>query len=188
MESRPDIGFELDRRWHLLRGEPISSKEPDLLALAAILASARTSYAVIGGVALQIHQAEPCTSMDIDLAIEDLATLPLRALSAAGFAKTGDFPNAVNWQGPGGAPVQFSDDPAFREAIERAGVSTVRGIPLRVVAPLDLLRAKLRAARDPARRRSKRMQDMADAFSLLESDPSLAAGLTPEEAEQLDRA
>lgn len=165
-----------------------SSKKPDLLALAAILASTRTPYAVIGGVALQIHQAEPRTTLDIDLAVQDVAALPEEVLTAAGFAKTGEFRHSANWQGPGGTPVQFSDDPAFRAAIERAAVSTIDGVPLRVVARFDLLRAKLRAARDPARRRSKRLQDMADAVSLLESDPSLAAGLTPEEAEQLDRA
>jgi hypothetical protein len=55
-----------------------------------------------------------------------------------------------------------------------------------VLAVADLLREKLRAARDPARRRSKRLQDLADAQSLLEQDPGLASGLTPQERAQLD--
>ena len=188
MESRLEIGFELDRRWHLLRGEMDSSKKPDLLALAGVLASSGTGYAVIGGVALQIHQAEPRTTLDIALAVNDVTALPEAALLAAGFVRTGEFPHSVNWAGPYGTPIQFSDDPAFRDAFERSHVSMIDGTPLRVAAPLDLVRAKLRAARDPARRRSKRIQDLADAVSLVENQPHLVAGLTPAERLELDRA
>jgi len=188
MDSRLEIGFELDRRWHLLRGEMDSSKKPDLIALATILASTGTPYAVIGGVALQIHQAEPRTTLDIDLAVHDVSALPTAALAAGGFRETGVFPYSVNWAGPGGTPVQFTDDPAFREAIERSTVSMVDDTPLRVVAPIDLVRAKLRASRDPGRRRSKRMQDLADAVSLIEEQPDLVAGLTPDEKSEVDQA
>lgn len=188
MERRLEIGFELDRRWHLLRGEMDSSKKPDLVAIATVLASSGTAYAVIGGVALQIHQAEPRTTLDIDLAVHDLAGLPESALVAAGFVRTGEFAHSVNWTGPGGTPIQFSGDPAFREAIDAAGVSLIDGTPLRVAVPLDLVRAKLRASRDPARRRSKRIQDLADAVSLIESQPDLADSLTAEERSEIDRA
>ena len=188
MESRLEIGFELDRRWHLLRGEMDSSKRPDLVALAAVLASSGTAYAIIGGVALQIHQAEPRTTLDIDLAVNDVSALPEAALFAAGFVRTGEFPHSLNWSGPGGTPIQFSDDPGFREAIERSDVSMIDGTPLRVAVPLDLVRTKLRAARDPARRRSKRIQDLADAVSLVENQPDLVNGLTPAERSELERA
>ena len=165
-----------------------STKKPDLLALASILASTGTPYAVIGGVALQIHQAEPRTMLDIDLAVHDVAALPDVALVAAGFSKTGEFGHSTKWRGPGGTPVQFSDDPAFRDALERSSLSTIDGTPLRVVVPIDLVRARLRAARDPGRRRSKRIQDLADAVSLIESQPELVAGLTATEQSDLDRA
>lgn len=165
-----------------------SSKKPDLLALATILATTETPYAIIGGVALQIHQSEPRTTLDIDLAVPDVTALPEGALIAAGFTRTGVFPHSVNWVGPGGTPVQFSDDPAFRDAIEQSATSTIDGTPLRVAAPLQLVKAKLRAARDPGRRRSKRIQDLADAVSLVESQPSLLAELTPEERSEIDRA
>jgi hypothetical protein len=84
--------------------------------------------------------------------------------------------------------VQFSDDPALRDAIGRSTFAAVDGTPLRVVVPIDLVRAKLRAARDPGRRRSKRIQDLADAVSLVESTPDLADGLTETERSDLDRA
>jgi hypothetical protein len=87
-----------------------------------------------------------------------------------------------------GTPVQFSDDPAFREAIERSATSTVDGTPLCVASALDLVKAKLRAARDPGRRRSKRIQDLADAVSLIESQPNLLRELTADERSEIDQA
>jgi len=165
-----------------------SSKKPDLLALASLLAATKTAYAVIGGVALQIHQTEPRTTLDIDIAVTDVNALPEAVMTAAGLIKTGEFPHSVNWVGAGGTPVQFSDDHAFLEALARAGVSIVDGTPLRVATPLDLVKAKLRAAGVPARRRSKRLQDLADAVSLVESEPGLMAALTEAERAELDRA
>jgi hypothetical protein len=56
MRSKLEIAFELDRRWRLLRGEMDGSKRAALIELARILAEARVPYAVLDGVALQIHQ------------------------------------------------------------------------------------------------------------------------------------
>lgn len=50
----------------------------------------------------------------------------------------------------------------------------------------DQLHEKLRAAADPARRRSKRLQDLADAQALLEADPAAAAELTDQEKATLN--
>ena len=182
MQAHLEIGFELDRRWHLLRGEDMDdSKKPDLLMLARALAAAQTPYAIIGGVALQIHQDEPRTTLDIDLAVKDVKALPEAALVQAGFRATGSYPHSFNWVGPGGTPVQFSDDPAFGEAIDRATLSLLDDVALRVATPLDLLRAKVRATRDVARRRSKRIQDLADAIGLVETRPDLLGELSEEE-------
>ena len=52
---------------------------------------------------------------------------------------------------------------------------------------MDLLHEKLLAGADPARRRSKRLQDLADAQALLEATPALAADLTADERALLDR-
>jgi len=50
-----------------------------------------------------------------------------------------------------------------------------------LIGLIDLLHEKLRAASDTARRRSKRLQDFADAQALLESAPTQAQELTTEE-------
>ncbi len=53
-----EAGFALDRLWHWLRGEMDQTKRPALALLARIFEEAGVPYAIIGGVALQIHQAE----------------------------------------------------------------------------------------------------------------------------------
>lgn len=163
------------------------SKRPALLSLARVLVDAAVPYAVIGGVALQVHQDEPRTTLDIDLAIADRALIPRAELEAAGFRETGAFAHSENWVSADGTPVQFTDDPALAKAVERAAVIEIDGVPLRVIGRADLLHEKIRAGTDPARRRSKRLQDLADAQALLEAEPTLAGELTAEQRAVLDR-
>ena len=89
-------GFVLDRRWHWLRGEMDRSKEPDPAALVTLFSSLRVPYAVIGGVALQIHQKEPRTTIGIEIAVPDRGGLPREALTAAGFRETGRHGHSDN--------------------------------------------------------------------------------------------
>jgi hypothetical protein len=180
-------GFMLDRQWFWLRGEMERTKRPALLALARVFAEADMPYAIIGGIALQVHQAEPRTTLDIDVAVAAYSLLPRAQLEAAGFTCTGRFSHSENWIGPDGTPVQFTDDPELTEAITRAEEVELEDMRLRVIGRTDLLHAKLRAAADPARRRSKRLQDLADAQALLESTPPLEQELSPEERALLDR-
>jgi hypothetical protein len=163
------------------------SKKPALLHLARILGDAAVPYAVIGGVALQIHQAEPRTTLDIDLAVSDLTALPRARLEAVGFRSVGRFPHSENWMGPEATPVQFTDDPGLADAIARAEEIPLEDVRLRVLRRADLLHQKLRAGSDPARRRSKRLQDLADAQALIEGDATLASELSAEERALLDR-
>ena len=178
-------GFLLDRRWHWLRGQMERTKEPDLALLARILGK-ETEYAVIGGVALQAHEREPRTTLDIDVAVIDLERLPREDMKAAGFAETGRYAHSDNWVGPEGTPVQFTDDPAIADAVSRAEWLHVGALELRVLGVADLLHEKIRAGSDPARRRSKRLQDLADAQSLIEQRPELEDVLTPSEKAVLD--
>lgn len=170
-----------------MHGEPEASKKPTLIALARILGAARVPYAIIGGVALQVHHDEPRTTLDIDLAVDDRRSIPAEALRSAGFALRGSHEHSENWSGPDGTPVQFTDDPDLAGAVRQAQVITVEDVELRVLRAVDLLHAKLRAAGDPARRRSKRVQDLADALSLVDADPALAAQLGDEERQLLAR-
>jgi hypothetical protein len=187
MSRSLEDGFALDEQWHWLRGEMEQNKKPALLSLARVLGEAAVPYAIIGGVALQVHQDEPRTTIDIDLAVIDRAHIPVAALEQAGFRRSGSFAHSDNWIGPAGTPVQFTDDGALRAAVARAEVIDVDGVPLRVIGRADLLHEKLRAGADPARRRSKRLQDLADAERLVEQHPSLREELSAGERLLLDR-
>jgi hypothetical protein len=156
------------------------TKEPTLLAVARILAEAGVPYAIIGGVAVQIHLPEPRTTLDIDIAVA--GGVPRERLIAAGFT----FAH-LDWRGPDETPIQFTTDPSLAGAISRADIVERAGVRLRVIRRIDLLHEKLRSGSDPARRRSKRLQDLGDVEALLEADPSLSRELTPAERAFLDR-
>lgn len=187
MSSGLETGFLLDRQWFWLRGEMEHSKRPALLALARVFTEVQVPYAIIGGVALQVHQAEPRTTLDIDIAVAAYGQIPRVQLEAAGFTWTGRFSHSENWVGPEGTPVQFTDDPALTQAVQQAEDIELEGVRLRVIGRAALLHEKLRAASDSARRRSKRIQDLADAQALLESTPDLEQTLTAEERAVLDQ-
>ena len=181
-----DIGFRLDRQWHALRGDMEATKRPALVALARVLAETGTPYAIIGGIAVQVHRAEPRTTLDIDLAVPRLEMIPRAQLQAAGFRPGGHFSHSENWLGPEGTPVQFTDDPALAPALERTIDIELDGVRVRVIGRSDLLHEKLRAGSDPARRRSKRLQDLADAQGLIEETPALRPELSEAERTLLD--
>jgi hypothetical protein len=113
-------GFTLDRQWFWLRGEMERTKRPALLALARVFVEARVPYTIIGGVALQVHQSEPRTTLDIGVAVATYGALPRARLEAAGFTHTGQFSHSENWLSPEGTPMQFTDDPALAGPISRA--------------------------------------------------------------------
>jgi hypothetical protein len=179
-------GFLLDRQWHWMRGEAPRSKEPDLSLVAVILALQTVPYAVIGALALQIHRTDPRTAPDIDIALLSLFQLPRGLLLRSGFRRILRHGHSDNWVGPEGTPIQFTDDPALAGPVTRAVSIEVGGLHLRVLAVKDLLHEKLRSGRDPARRRSKRLQDLADAQALIEQDPTLNGDLDRAERQLLD--
>jgi predicted nucleotidyltransferase len=187
MSSGLAAGFLLDRQWHWLRGEMEQSKRPALLALARALADAGVPYALIGGLAVQIHQREARTTLDIDVAVLDRAAIPAAALEQLGFRRHERFEHSENWFASDGTPVQFTDDAQLRSAVRQAEELLLEGVKLRVIRAVDLLHEKLRAGSDPARRRSKRLRDLADAQTLLEENPALQEELTDDEIAVLSR-
>ena len=63
------IGFALDRLWCETMGLIADdSKERPLRLLANVLERAGVPYALIGGVAVQLHTVEPRSTLDIDVA------------------------------------------------------------------------------------------------------------------------
>jgi hypothetical protein len=158
-----------------------TTKQQTLETLVRLLGQAGVPYALIGGVAVQLHREEPRTTIDIDIAVLDRSQIPRAALELGGFTRAGSFEHSENWRGPDGTPVQFTADPWLRDAVRQAETRPVGSAALRVIGRMHLLRAKLRAAADPARRKSKRLIDLSDAQGLVEETPALAEDLTPDE-------
>jgi hypothetical protein len=157
------------------------SKEKSLRLVAQLLERERVPYALIGGVAVQLHTQEPRSTLDIDLAVPTYAHVPRAALLAAGFDHTGRHDHSDNWRAPGPGPlkqrtaVQFSaEDEGIADAVEHAGVIDLgSGLRLRVATVADLVVLKLAAAAEPKRRPSKREHDVADVLALLEEHPEI---------------
>jgi len=185
MTSGLEAGFLLDRQWHLMRGEMDNTKKSTLLTLGRLLHELRIPYAIIGGVALQVHHPDPRTTLDIDVAVLTPDAIPRDAMIAAGFRQTGSFEHSENWVSTDGTPVQFTNDPALADAISAAAAVNLEGVALRVISVVDLLHEKVRAFSDPARRLSKRFQDRGDVQALIEANPDLANHLRPDEREAL---
>jgi hypothetical protein len=187
-EANLRIGGLLDRRFARLRGEMERSKERSLYEVARLLDAAGVPYALIGGVAVQIWSAEPRTTLDIDVAVDSYEALPSEQMRRAGFEHTGRFEHFDNWRGPDGATVQFTDAPAMAGAIRDAERHALSDVSLRVAPVVELVRAKLRASADTARRRSKRVMDLADALALAlgEQVPEALAKLDPAERRRLE--
>jgi len=182
------IGELLDSQFALLRGEIDTSKTRSLAELARVFQAASVPYAVIGGVAVQIWSTDPRTTLEVDLALFSCDALPRAAMAEAGLVFGRRFEHSEDWTGPDGAPVQFTDDTAFGEAVRHAEERSLAGHVLRVAPVLELVRAKLRAAGDPARRRSKRLMDLADAVALTEQHPGVLARLDAEQRRRLEGA
>jgi hypothetical protein len=184
--SRLAVGFQLDSLWAEMMGiDPSDTKERPLRLVAELLNRAGVSYALIGGVAVQIRTTEPRTTLDIDVAVPRFDDVPRAALLAAGFDHTGRHEHSDNWRAPPAGPgslrtaVQFSaEDEGIADAVAHAELTDLAdGLRMRVATPADLIVLKLAAAAEPRRRPSKRQHDLADVVALMEEYPELR---TPE--------
>ena len=188
VEEALRISAALDVRFHDLKGDAVvTSKDAAFRELFRILEASGLEYALIGGVAVQLWRREPRTTLDIDVAVKSYESVPRAALEAAGFRMLARHAHSENWTGPGETPVQFSDDPAFAFVIESAARKSFGGGEVRIASPAALVKEKLRAASDPARRESKRFQDLADAKSLAEEHPEVEEQLSSAERALLRR-
>ena len=183
-----DILNALRARYASMTGGTAMGDPKDIIAaLVRVLDGGSVHYAMIGGMAAQVWRREPRTTLDIDLAVRSYDDLPVAELERAGFHKLARYEHTENWQAPDGSPIQFSDDPLFAEAIATAVSMPFANATVRIISARELVRIKLRACGDPARRRSKRLQYLADATSVVEAQPEVRGSLSDEERIALDR-
>lgn len=170
-------------------GIPQHDKEFAILEVARVFEETGVPYAIMGGVAVQIHTKEPRTTLDLDVALKSKSDVPTEALLAAGFKHESSFEFSDNWRAPGSVPrkqrtaVQFSADALTSEAVDHAGTVTLGDVEIQVVSPRDLVILKVAAATEPRRRKSKRITDYGDIIRLLEEHPGLQKRLPGIEVE-----
>ena len=194
VESRLRASYALDHLWGETMGSPNgNSKEVPLRLVTRLLETAGVPYALIGGVAMQLHSQEPRSAREIILAVRTYADVPIETLISAGFEHAGRLAYGDTWLAPGtGSPkertlLKFSaEEDSLVGAVERACVIDVDGMRLRLVAAPDLIALKLADAEDPKRRRSERRQDLADIVTLIEEHPDIDSAVRGL-AERLER-
>lgn len=150
---------------------PDPSKKDALRDAARALESIGAKYALIGGIAVGIHASFPRATHDVDVAVLSAVARDCAraALETAGFAFRGDFRYTANFRHASGEPLQLVFAPEIDGAVERAERIDLDGVSVAIVTKADLIALKERAGADPERRRSRALQDQADA-ALLRGD------------------
>ncbi|MGB7566782.1 MAG: nucleotidyl transferase AbiEii/AbiGii toxin family protein [Chitinivibrionales bacterium] len=145
----------------------------DVLRLVNCLEQADIIWCAIGGVAVNHWAKEPMVTQDVDLVVATGSVeRTVKLLEEAGF-KSERFAWSINFIGRSQVSVQLSTEDFYKDFPARAVPADVHGILMRVASLEDTLRGKIKAWKDPQRRQSKKIKDLADIARLVESHPHL---------------
>ena len=155
--------------------------------LLDIIAETSSPYCVIGGLAVNAY-VEPVVSLDVDIVIAVKNVEATRRTAERRGLKVEQFEHIVNISSPqSDLRIQLQTDPRYQEFIPRAELKDVLGYKMFVANLDDVLRGKVWAYADQARRRSKRQKDLADILRIIEIYPELKAKLPPSLQEELEK-
>jgi hypothetical protein len=155
--------------------------------LLDIIAETASPYCVIGGLAVNAY-VEPVVSLDVDIVISVKNVEATRRAAERRGLKFEQFEHSVNISSPqSDLRIQLQTDPRYQEFIPRAELKDVLGYRMYVANLGDVLRGKVWAYADQARRRSNRQKDLADILRNIEIYPQLKAKLPPSLQEELEK-
>jgi hypothetical protein len=161
------------------------SREDVVQLLLSLLEATHAAYCVIGGLAVNAY-AEPVVSLDLDLVVVADRVDALLAAALVKGMKAERFGHSLNlYPARSDLRIQIQTDSRYQDFLHRAARREVLGYPLMVAALRDVLRGKVWAYTDQARRASKRQKDLADIMRLVETHPELKADLPPDVADRL---
>lgn len=159
----------------------------DVMRLVDILERADIAWCAIGGVAVNHWAEQPMVTQDVDLVVaSDAIDRVVSLLEGAGF-RSERFPWSVNFKGHSVVSIQLSTEDFYLDFPSRAVPADVHGILMRVASLDDTLRGKIKAWSQPERRQSKRIKNLADIARLVETHPTLWAGLPCELKTQVQK-
>ena len=161
--------------------------ETDIVqVLLSILRQTGSSYCVIGGLGVNAY-AEPVVSLDLDLVVVSDHIPDIRSVALAQGMKVEEFAHIVNLSMPGSdLRIQLQTDSRYQDFLSRCEQRDVLGYSMSVASLPDILRGKVWAYSDEARRKSKRQKDLSDIMRLVEAHPELRSQLPLQIASQLD--
>ena len=142
-------------------------------------------WCLIGGLAVNCY-VEPVYTVDVDLVVvaANLSQIE-RELESAGF-KVSRFEHSTNAQRPGSKlNIQFRTDSRYQDFLTGATEREVLEIHVPVASLEDIIRGKLWAWQDAARRLSKRKKDELDLIRIAEAYPELQRLIPAEIVKQL---
>ncbi len=152
----------------------VANGETDIVqVLLEIFAQAKTSYCVIGGLAVNAY-VEPVVSLDLDIVVvtENIELVCTRAEEQG--LRIDRFSHSINLSSArSDLRIQMQTDIRYQDFIRRASKRTVLGYDLMVAQLEDVFQGKIWAYSDETRRKSKRQKDLADITRLFESFPHL---------------
>lgn len=153
------------------------SGSSDFASLVRILNEHRP-WCLIGGLAVNCY-VEPVYTLDADIVVVSDALEAIKGqLSAAGFSLH-ESPHSVNATMPGSElRIQISLDPRYQDFVADTEAREVLGEQVPVASLVNLVRGKLWAWNDDARRPTKRKKDELDLMRILEAYPELR-GMMP---------
>jgi len=130
------------------------------------------AFCVVGGQAVSAY-VEPVVSLDLDIVISPEQMPQAEKLLTQHFQVRRFKPFFSVSLGNSDFRVQIHSDAQFAGFIERATPRPVLDMELPVASLRDVFLSKVWAARDPARRASKRQKDLADMARMVEVYPHL---------------
>ena len=156
----------------------------DFADVAAIL-NRNKPWCLIGGLAVNCY-VEPVYTIDVDLVVvaKNLAQIQ-RELEAAGFAIERFEPSTNAQRGGSKLNLQFKTDPRYQNFLGSESERQVLGIAVPVATFENIIRGKVWAWQDAARRLSKRKKDELDLLRIAEAYPELRRLIPAQIVEQL---
>ena len=163
-----------------------NGKKDIVQILLSVLQQTGTHYCVIGGLGVNAY-AEPVVSLDLDLVAASDHISDLRLAAEAKGMKVEEFEHSINLSISGSdLRIQLQTDTRYQDFLSHCEQRDILGYSMSVASLQDVLRGKVWAYSDKARRKSKRQKDLSDIMRLVESHPELRSQLPPEIVSQLE--
>lgn len=160
------------------------SGSSDFALLVGIL-NRHGAWCLIGGLAVNCY-VEPVFTLDADIVVvsDELEAIKGQLIKV-GFSLQ-EFPHSVNATMPGSElRIQFSLDPRYQEFVSDTEAREVLGEEVRVASLVNVVRGKLWAWNDDARRPTKRKKDELDLMRILEAHPELRSMMPKQISDQV---